>query len=95
MSDDDSSSENEDFEAMDTNDAMLIPTMPEMKRFDTVLDDLQIFFDLSSKSKEHMVMLKKNFYCLVCARVGISITESESTMKDEDIGFMWKIYGDY
>ena len=45
MSDDDSSSENEDFEAMDTGDAMLIPTMPEMKRFDTVLDDLQIFFD--------------------------------------------------
>ena len=88
MSDDDSSSDNEDFEAMDTSDAMLIPTMPEIKRFDTVLDDLQIFFDLSSKSKEHMAMLKKNFYCLVCARVGISITESESTMKDEDIWFM-------
>ena len=25
---------------------------------------------------------------MVCARVGISITESESTMKDEDIWFM-------
>ena len=46
MSDDDSTSDNGDLDAMDTGDAMLLSSMPEIKRFDTVVDDLQIFIYL-------------------------------------------------
>ena len=45
-------------------------------------------YDLAKKSKEHMNSLKRNFWLLICSRVGISITEAESTMREDDL---WKM----
>ena len=63
----------------------MLNSVPEMKRFNKVLDEVEVFKDLASKSKEHMAMWKRNFWSLVCSRVGISVTEEEKLMKEEDM----------
>ena len=60
----------------------------EMRKFDVVIDDVELLMDISSKSKDHSNMWKKNFWHLLCSRVGISVTEDDKLMKEED---MWLV----
>ena len=65
----------------------MLNAIPDMKRFDKVIDEIDVFNDLASKSKEHFNMWKRNYWFLVCSRVGISITEEDKLMKEEDLWY--------
>ena len=56
-----------------------------MKRFEKVLNEVSLMYDLALGSKEHMNIFKRNFWLLVCTRVGVSITEKEGTMHKVDL----------
>ena len=86
MEDDDSAYGNDDGDFEDDGAFTMLNSVPEMKRFDKVLDEIDVFKDLAYKSKDHMAMWKRNYWSLVCSRVGISVTEEEKLMKEED---MW------
>jgi hypothetical protein len=45
-----------------------------MKRLNKVTD---VFKDDASKFKEHIAVWKRNFWSLVCSRIGFSITEEK------------------
>jgi hypothetical protein len=60
----------------------------QMRKFDVVIDDIEQLMDVSTKSREHNNMLKRNFWHLLCSRVGISVTEEDKLMKEED---MWLV----
>jgi hypothetical protein len=47
-----------------------------MKRLNKVTD---VFKDDASKFKEHIAVWKRNFWSLVCSRIGFSITEEKRT----------------
>ena len=55
-----------------------------MKRFEKVLDEVSIMYNLADKSKDHMNTLKRNFWLLICTRVGLYIHERESTIHTID-----------
>jgi hypothetical protein len=83
MADDSSSDESDDFERLDVPGTVFVDPKATMRKFDTVLDDVSTLINLSTTSKDHMNMLKRNFWFLICSRVGISITEEESVMKED------------
>ena len=83
MADDSSSDESDDFERLDIPGTVFVDPKATMRKFDTIVDDVSQLLQLSSTSKEHMNMLKRNFWFLVCTRVGISITEEEGLMKED------------
>jgi hypothetical protein len=56
-----------------------------MKRFEKVLHEVSLMYDLALGSKEHMNIFKRNFWLLVCTRVGVSITEREGTIHKVDL----------
>ena len=51
-----------------------------MKRFEKVLNEVSLMYDLALGSKEHMNIFKRNFWLLVCTRV-----EKEGTMHKVDL----------
>ena len=66
----------------------IVPTLVNkavrMKRFEKVLDEVTIMYDLALKSKDHMKTLKNNIRYLLCTRVGVSITEKETTIHNAE-----------
>ncbi len=85
MDDDDSAYGNDGDDFMDPGAITMLNAIPDMKRFDKVIDEIDVFNDLASKSKEHFNMWKRNCWFLVCSRVGISITEEDKLMKEEGL----------
>ena len=83
MADDSSSDESDDFERLDIPGTVFVDPKATMRKFDTVLDDVSTLLNLSATSKDHMNMLKRNFWFLICTRVGISITEEKGLMKED------------
>ena len=57
-----------------------------MKRLNKVTDD--VFKDDASKFKEHIAVWKRNFWSLVCSRIGFSITEEKNERKKRYM--LWK-----
>jgi hypothetical protein len=88
MASDDSSDNDQEFETLVVKAPTFVNAKAQMKKFDTVVDDVSSLINLSFKTKEHMNMLKRNFWLLICTRVGISITEEESVMKEDDMWLM-------
>ena len=61
MASDDSSDDDQDFERLVVKAPTFVNAKAQMKKFDTVVDDVSNLINLSVKSKEHMNMLK-NFF---------------------------------
>ncbi len=84
MDDDDSAYGNDGDDFMEPGAVTMLNAIPDMKRFDKVIDEIDVFI-LASKSKKYFNMWKRNYWFLVCSRVGISITEEDKLMKEEDL----------
>jgi len=62
----------------------LVNKAVRMKRFEKVLDEVSIMYNLALKTKDHMKIFKNNIWYLLCTRVGVSITEKETTMHNAE-----------
>ena len=71
MASDDSSDDDQDFERLVVKAPTFVNAKAQIKKFDTVVDDVSNLINLTVKSKDHMNMLKRNFWLLICSRVGI------------------------